>query len=54
MKSSPRERIVLFLLNVLALLLCTITGCKLIEKKLDRVYWNGQWYSREDYEKARR
>ena len=41
-------------MNILVLVLVAITGCKLLEKKADRVYWNGQWYDRAEYERIRK
>lgn len=54
MKPTRRERIVLFILNILALTLVAVTGCKLLEKKSDRVWYNGQWYDRAEYERIRK
>lgn len=45
---------VLAILALLALLALWTSGCSILEKKADRVYWNGQWYDRAEYERIRK
>lgn len=64
MKQNPNPQqvedrigMVLAILALLALLALWTSGCALLvtkNPKLDRVYWNGQWYDRAEYERIRK